>query len=160
MSAVPLDLRAWKRVDPPKFKKDYPGKMLRIREQILFKTWEYKAHEYVEKADPLLPLGAVVALRTRYTNGINADGEKQAVLVCDWLCPCCGHAHERNLPESLLADGKIEFVEEESGLDKTAKPVIYLASPYSHPDPAVRQARWLAACEAAAWIMGQGGPAP
>jgi len=153
MSAVHLDLRAWKRVDPPKFKKDYPGKMLRIREQILFKTWEYKAHEYVEKADPLLPLGAVVALRTRYTNSINADGEKQAILVCDWLCPCCGHKHERNIQESLLAEGKVEFVEAGDGLAANPADIIYLACPYTAEDPKLRQDRWLAVSAAAAWLM-------
>ena len=34
--------------------------------------------------------------------------------------------------------------------------LVYLASPYSHPDPAVRQARYQAACRAAAWLIGQG----
>lgn len=36
------------------------------------------------------------------------------------------------------------------------KPLIYLASPYSHPDPAVREARYRAAVEAAARIMAAG----
>ena len=31
--------------------------------------------------------------------------------------------------------------------------MIYLASPYSHPDPAVRQGRFCAACQAAAGLM-------
>jgi len=34
--------------------------------------------------------------------------------------------------------------------------LVYLASPYSHPDPAIRQARYQAACRAAAWLIGQG----
>lgn len=34
--------------------------------------------------------------------------------------------------------------------------MIYLASPYSHPDPAVRESRFLVACKAAAAIMRQG----
>jgi hypothetical protein len=34
--------------------------------------------------------------------------------------------------------------------------VIYLASPYTHPDPAVRQARFEAACRAAAALIGAG----
>lgn len=33
---------------------------------------------------------------------------------------------------------------------------IYLASPYSHPDRGVREARFLAACRAAAQLMGAG----
>jgi nucleoside 2-deoxyribosyltransferase len=36
------------------------------------------------------------------------------------------------------------------------KPVIYLASPYSHPDPAVRQCRFELACMAAARRMERG----
>ena len=32
----------------------------------------------------------------------------------------------------------------------------YLASPYSHPDPAVREARFRAACRAAALLMRRG----
>ena len=35
--------------------------------------------------------------------------------------------------------------------------IIYLASPYSHPDPAVREARFEAACKAAAGILREGG---
>jgi nucleoside 2-deoxyribosyltransferase len=34
--------------------------------------------------------------------------------------------------------------------------VIYLASPYSHPDPAVRRRRFKAACRAAAALLKQG----
>jgi hypothetical protein len=36
------------------------------------------------------------------------------------------------------------------------KKLIYLASPYSHPDPAVREARWRVACRAAAQMMRRG----
>ena len=36
------------------------------------------------------------------------------------------------------------------------KPVIYLASPYSHPDPAVRTERFLDACEAATKLIHSG----
>ncbi len=35
-------------------------------------------------------------------------------------------------------------------------PLIYLASPYSHPDPAVREARYRAVCEAAARMIARG----
>jgi len=38
-----------------------------------------------------------------------------------------------------------------------AKTIIYLASPYSHPEAAVRQYRYEQACKAAAWLMKQGG---
>lgn len=34
--------------------------------------------------------------------------------------------------------------------------MIYLASPYSHPDPAVEELRFEAACEAACKLMQQG----
>lgn len=33
---------------------------------------------------------------------------------------------------------------------------IYLASPYSHPDPAIREERWHAACRASAALMKAG----
>jgi len=36
--------------------------------------------------------------------------------------------------------------------------MIYLASPYSHPDPLVRQARFDAACQAAAGLITAGQP--
>jgi len=38
----------------------------------------------------------------------------------------------------------------------SSKPLIYLASPYSHPDPSVRQERYEAACKATAAMMRQG----
>jgi nucleoside 2-deoxyribosyltransferase len=34
--------------------------------------------------------------------------------------------------------------------------LIYLASPYTHADPAVREQRFRAACQAAAFLMGKG----
>jgi len=34
--------------------------------------------------------------------------------------------------------------------------LVYLASPYSHKDPKVREERFVAACKAAAWLMKQG----
>ncbi len=37
-----------------------------------------------------------------------------------------------------------------------ASELVYLASPYSDPDPVVRQARYDAACRAAAWLIRQG----
>jgi uncharacterized protein DUF1937 len=36
--------------------------------------------------------------------------------------------------------------------------MIYLASPYSHPEPAVREARFLAVCRAAASLIRAGHP--
>lgn len=38
------------------------------------------------------------------------------------------------------------------------QPMIYLASPYSHPDPEVRHRRFVAACRAAARLMAEGKP--
>ena len=34
--------------------------------------------------------------------------------------------------------------------------IIYLCTPYSHPDDAVREKRFDISCEVAAWVMGQG----
>ena len=36
------------------------------------------------------------------------------------------------------------------------EPLVYLASAYSHPDPAVRMQRYEAACRAAAWLFHKG----
>jgi hypothetical protein len=38
----------------------------------------------------------------------------------------------------------------------TERPLVYLACPYSHPDPAVREERFHASNRAAAQLMGQG----
>lgn len=156
MAAVdmPRDLRVWKKIDPPKYKKDYEGKLVQARAMPLRRSYDTSARGYVERPDPLVPDGAVLDLRRRYTLG---DG-KSAALVCDWPCPCCGHRHEREFRESDLAGGTLHFVEE-AGLTKENGQFLYLASPYSHPDPDVRQQRWLTASHAAAWLMTGGGDA-
>jgi sRNA-binding carbon storage regulator CsrA len=39
---------------------------------------------------------------------------------------------------------------------KPTTALTYLASPYSHPDPAMRGARFMLACRASAWLLTQG----
>jgi hypothetical protein len=52
------------------------------------------------------------------------------------------------------ARGEREFAEEGGGI--LMAELIYLASPYSHPDPAMRELRYKQACEVAALLMRDG----
>lgn len=148
---IPRDLRAWKRIEAPKYKKDYEGKLLRATRMPCRRYYDPAANGYVENPDPQVPDGSVLTLRRRYPNG----GGKTATLVCDWLCPACGHKHERDFIDTVLDDGSLHFVEED-GLVMDGQ-FLYLASPYFHPDPKVREERWLEAASAAAWLMSGGG---
>ncbi len=152
---IPRDLRSYKTIPPPKLKKDYGGQLLRVRDMPPVRRYEGAADrgfKMVEGPDPLVPNNAVLYLHRRDTNGVTSKPQ----FSCRWLCPCCNHEHERIIPESFLAEGKAEFVEEDPFPDSTANPLIYLASPYSHDDEKIRNARWLAACDAAAWLMAKG----
>lgn len=153
---TPRDLRQYRIVPPPKYKKDYGGQLVRVPKMPLLPDYDVQLNKRVHKPDPLVPDGAIFTLRARYTNGINSKGEPQAQLVCDWLCPCCGHKHERTFPDSMLEEGKVEFVEETPLLAPGVSRVVYLAAPYTHPDPQVRQQRWIDACDAAVDLMRMG----
>lgn len=54
------------------------------------------------------------------------------------------------------ANEQIKTLQIDERNNMSSKPLIYLASPYSHPDPSVRQERYEAACKAAASLMRQG----
>ncbi len=139
----PADVRAWDAAPPPKFKKDYPGQFVRVL--------DVPRYGYGLGHDPV-PDNAVMQIRTRITG---AGSGNETILNCDWHCPCCGHAHGRELKESAIAEGKVQFLSpgvESSGLRAS----FYLAAPYTHDDPDVRQQRWLDATRAAAWLMRQG----
>jgi hypothetical protein len=148
------ELQTWKPVPPPKFKKDWPGSLIRVHEPTERKYIRGTAgHQIVP--DRVLPRGAVLKIHARYpvTLGGETKGEE---LSCDWKCPACGHDHRREYTGKDLAEGRIEFVEAvEDG--PLAKPMVaYLAAPYTHPDKLVRQDRWLAVSRAAAFLMRSG----
>jgi hypothetical protein len=147
-------LKQWQHINPPKYKKDWPGSMIRVHGPT---QNEYPLHTYgrVVVPDRVLPGEAVLKLHSRYPNTAY-DGKKTETLYCDWQCPACGHDHRREYTGEDLEGGRIEFVEE---VPPTAglKPVVsYLATPYSHPDPKIRQDRWLAVSRAAAYLIGSG----
>ncbi|MDL2313363.1 DUF1937 family protein [Desulfovibrio sp. OttesenSCG-928-C14] len=147
---MPRDLRAYQRVEPPKFKKDWDGKLIQVTRMPQRRGYN-KDFKLCEGPDGLVPDGAVLQLYRRYI-----DYNKRPTLACRWPCPCCGHSHERDLPETIITEGAAHFVEESigPGLPVPGGPNrVYLACPYSHDDPAVREARWLASSRAAAWLM-------
>ena len=148
---MPSSLINYERIEPPRFKKDYEGQLLRVLEmpQMPYYSNDSKL-KLLSRPDPLTPDGTVFTIRRRYT-----CGDKQAALICNWPCPCCGHTHEREIREALLAEGKAEFVKE-SGFAPSPGIILYLASPYTHDDAAVMQQRWLDACTASAWLIGRG----
>lgn len=148
---MPSSLINYERIDPPRFKKDYEGQLLRVLEmpQMPYYSNDSKL-KLLSRPDPLTPDGTVFTIRRRYT-----CGDKQAALICSWPCPCCGHTHEREIREALLAEGKAEFVKE-SGVAPNPGIILYLASPYTHDDAAVMQQRWLDACTSSAWLIGRG----
>ena len=148
----PRDLRAYKAVATPKYKKDYDGKLLRVH--TMPETcwhWDAEKSRHVDGPDHLVPDGSVLQLRRRYTTGSGS-----AAFTCDWPCPCCGHKHERIIPESFLAEHRAFFVEENGLATGDGHTCVYLATPYTDEDPAIRQARWLDVSRAAAILMSQG----
>lgn len=146
----PADVRAWNVVEPPRFKKDYAGAFVR--------ALDVPRHQHGGNAHDAVPDNAVMQIRARST-GTGAGGTG-TILNCHWYCPCCGHAHEKVLDESAIAEGKLQFLSpgDDHATDAAAQYISYLAVPYTHPDPAVRQERWLEASRAAAWLMGVGYP--
>lgn len=140
----PADLRVWDVVAPPKFKKDYPGQFVRALD---IPRWF---------SGDAVPDNAVMRIRARYTGAGASGGD--VILSCDWHCPCCGHAHGKDIKESAIAEGTLQFLApgDNHATQAAGRRIVYLAAPYTHPDPAVRQERWLEASRAAAWLMGVG----
>lgn len=145
---VNRDLLSYEPQQPPKLKKDWEGKLLRVYEFPPLSRYDVETRKTVEYQEPLVPNGAVLDLHKRYTDG-------GPHLVCNWPCPCCGQKHERIIPESYVTEGKANFVEC-VGISQFENPIIYLASPYSHPEADVREQRWLAAAGACAWLLQRG----
>jgi hypothetical protein len=140
----PADVRAWNVVPAPKFKKDYPGQFVRVL--------DVPRHQYGGNAHDAVPDNAVMQIHARNT-GMGSGNE--IILNCDWHCPCCGHAHQKEIKETAIAEGKLQFLSpgDDHAADAAAQLIVYLAAPYTHPHPAVRQERWLDASRAAAWLM-------
>ena len=135
----------WKPVQPPKYKKDYEGKLLRIP------TFS----RYRPDGADLPPDGAVVCIERRYNNG------SQFEMQDSWRCPACDHPHTGYVPEAWIAEDKAQFVEPSGLADATCAigdhpAVLYLATSYSHPDAAKRAARANLASQCSAWFMRRG----
>ncbi len=137
----------WRKVAPPKYKKDYQGKLVQVPH---FRHPEWRQPK-------LPPDGAVCAIAKRENHSGGAFE-----LALNWRCPVCDRVHEEWIPESGITEGRAHFVEPAGladytqALDDERPAMIYLATSYSHPDPAKRAARASIASECAAWLM-QGG---
>ena len=135
----------WAVAQPPKYKKDYEGKLLRIPNFTRYRP---------DGAD-LPPDGAVVRIERRYNNG------SQFEMQVSWSCPACDHPHTGYVPEAWIAEDKAQFVEPIGLADATSAlgdhpAVLYLATSYSNPDPAKRAAHASLASQCAAWLMSKG----
>lgn len=135
----------WAVVQPPKYKKDYEGKLLRIPTFARYRP---------DGAD-LPPDGSVVCIERRYNNG------SQFEMQVSWRCPACDHPHTGYVPEAWIAEDKAQFVEQSGLADATYAlgdhpAVLYLATSYSHPDAAKRAARANLASQCSAWFMRRG----
>lgn len=139
----------WRPVEPPRFKKDYVGKLVRVAEF---------SRRHLSDSMGLPPDGAVCEI-TRRSNDFGGGEFK---LTLRWHCPTCDRAHEKLIPEVWIAEGKIRFVEPTGladytqALDDERPAMLYLATSYSHPDPAKRAARANLASECAGWLMRRG----
>lgn len=138
----------WREVEPPRFKKDYVGKLARVD----------KFPRHCPEGPHLPPDGAVCAIARRG----NDYGGGEFQLTVEWRCPTCDRPHEGFIPEADLNSGNLRFVEpvgladatQALALDRPA--LLYLATSYSHPEPAKRAARANLASECAAWLMRKG----
>lgn len=136
----------WRVVEPPKYKKDYEGKLLKIMQF---------SHKYRVGAF-LPPDGAVCRISRRYK-----DGGDTFQLEVSWYCPACDSSHRKHIPETWISEGKAHFVEPGGLADATCAlgdhpAVLYLATSYSNPDPAKRAAHASLASQCAAWLMSKG----
>ena len=137
---VPLDLRNWREVPAPKFKKEYPGKRVRVNKD------PYRFN-YIGPHGLVVPPEAVYYVESRQLYAGTAH------LRCLWRCPCCNSAHYRDIDEEGITKGEVVFVEDTLEPSPEAEGLIYLGSPYSHPDFNTRQFRFLAVAQAAAVLM-------
>lgn len=136
----------WREVSPPRYKKDYVGKLVRVA--------EFNRRLFPD--GPAIPPDGAVCTVTRRSNDY---GGGEFRLTLRWNCPACERAHERLISETQIAEGKARFVEPAGladytqALDDERPAMLYLATSYSHPDPAKRAARAALASQCAAWLM-------
>lgn len=138
----------WRAVEPPKFKKDYEGKLLRV---------DQFDRKYQTGAT-LPPDGAVCQIERRFNGG---GAGNDFTLEVSWACPACDRYHRKNIPESWISEDKAHFVEPIGLADATSAlgdhpALLYLATSYSHPDPAKRAAHAALASQCAAWLISKG----
>ena len=148
MLCNPDCLIEWREVSPPKFKKVYPGKYVRVP--------DFGRRDYENWPGACLPPdGSVCSIHARYTDG------GRAKLLLEWRCPSCLDVHDAHVPESWLDEGKASFVEPVGLADSTwaldeHPPVLYLATSYTHERAEVRGAHAHIASQCAAWLMAAG----
>ena len=87
----------------PKYKKDWPGKTLLMKEAC--PTTRMSPYEYGERLPSLIEAGVLVKLE-RW-----AEKEVQRVIKIGWRCPRCAVCHEDYIPESFIRQKKAIFVE-------------------------------------------------
>lgn len=89
----------WRRIAPPRYKKDYMGKHV-VAE-------DFSRARCGNLTSP--PDGAVCLVERRYSEG--AGQEFHLLLV--WRCPHCGLSRRFSVAESWITDGRLVFVEPE-----------------------------------------------
>lgn len=101
----------------PKYKKDWPGKTLLMKEDCPLTHWRGG-----KPGQPsLLTAGEVVRLErflsreearmSRWRELYRWSEEGQRVIKLSWSCPHCAHTHEDFIPESFIRQKKAIFVE-------------------------------------------------
>ena len=138
----------WAVAQPPKYKKDYEGKLLRVAQ------FDRK----YQTGATLPPDGAVCQIDRRFNGG---GAGNSFSLEISWACPACDRYHRKDIPETWISEDKAQFVEPMGLADATYAlgdhpAVLYLATSYSNPDPAKRAAHASLASQCAAWFMGRG----
>ena len=89
----------WRRVDTPRYKKDYKGKYVTAED------FSDVRPEFVK----VPPDGAVCLVERRASEGAGHE----FLLYLEWRCPNCGLATHLWVPESWITDGRLVFVEPE-----------------------------------------------
>lgn len=91
----------WRRVDPPRFKKDYRDRHVMAEDFSRARLGDRK----------IPPDGAVCLVERRYSEGAGQEFQ----LLLRWRCPYCGLSGCFIVPESWIGDGRLVFVEREVG---------------------------------------------
>lgn len=146
----PDNLIEWQTIAPPKFKKDWCGCLVQVP--------NFERNAAYRSCKFLPPDGGVCSIARRS----NDYGGKEFKLELEWHCPACARAHTAFIPESWIDEGKASFVKAVGLADYTHNlidvraPLLYLAAPYSAPEPAKRAARANLSSQCAGWLMSKG----